>query len=112
MDCPHYLYNPQEVVGRDARCFDCDELFIIKPQHLRLSGYESTGLTGAEGWRAKILCGGDCKVNIEKHAGVGGAVSLDELMKSTVKAAADAARSDSEQEKGMLAALVKQAYED
>ena len=109
LDCSHYLYNPEQVTGRTARCYVCYRLFEVMPQHLRTSGFEKSGLSGEEGWRVKILCGGDCKDNRKQDAGLGGDLSLEELMKKSVKDALEPSRSDSEQEHGLLADLVRQA---
>ena len=112
MDCPHVLYNAEFLMGRNVTCFICFTVFKILPQHLRLAGFtRGTALTGDEGWRAKIICGGDCLENLKKHAGLGPG-SIEDLLKKTVNDALGESRSESEQEHSLLADLVKQAHED
>ena len=108
MNCAHYLLNPEDLVGRDVRCYTCQTVFEVKPQHLRTSGFQSSGLNGDKGWRAKIICDGDCIENLKKRSGLDG-LSLQDLMKKSVKDALEPSRSESEQEKGLLADLVRQA---
>ena len=110
-DCPHLLYNADELVGRHARCYTCKEHFTIAPQHLRLAGFEKGhGLTGGEGWRVKIICGGDCLENLKKHSGLG-ELTLEQIMKKSLSNALRPTCSESEQEHSLLADLVKQAHE-
>lgn len=111
MDCPHLLYNADDLLGRSASCFTCFDVFKILPQHLRMAGFtRGTALTGDAGWRAKIICGGDCLENLKKHAGFG-ETSIQDLLKKTVTDALGESRSESEQERSLIADLVKQARE-
>ena len=110
MNCPHYLLNAEDLVGRTARCYLCNYTFEIKPQHLRTSGFQSTGLGGDKGWRAKIICGGDCSANLLKASGLG-EMTLEQIMKKSVNDALGTPRSESEQQSSLLADLVKQAHE-
>ncbi|KKL88499.1 hypothetical protein LCGC14_1924110 [marine sediment metagenome] len=111
MDCPHVLYNAEYLMGRMASCFVCYDVFKLLPQHLRMAGFtRGTALSGDKGWRAKIICGGDCLENLKKHAGLG-AMSLEQIMKKSLSDALGDSRSESEQEHSLLADLVKQAHE-
>ena len=112
MDCAHILYNAEDLLGRDVRCYTCKEPFVMAPQHLRMAGFsKGQRLTGDEGWRAKIICTGDCLENLRKQSGLGGEISIQDILKKTVHDALGESRSQSEQERSLLADLVKQAHE-
>lgn len=124
MDCASYTYNPNDLLGRHARCYYCGNVYTIVPDTLRYVHLKCG--TNLEQCRENIVdfveadqqnqmtSSGDILKRL-----IAGALDPEKVLDAQMTASVrKAIRSDSEQEgdvsegeAGLLSDIVKQAHE-
>lgn len=125
MDCPSYTYNPNDLLGRKARCYYCGNLFTIVPDTLRYVHLKcGTNLEQCRENIADIVemdmpeTGGNKPEDTLRRL-IAGALDPEKALESQMTASVrKAIRSGSEQEggvteseSGLLSNIVKQAHQ-